>query len=129
MEELRGRFPWLEPDATTVERGLGGRARWWTFGGLRANATLADHLTSRGCPVISRDNLSLTLDASAGLPDLRSLLPSPAGAAALRPASLAIDALETLKFSFCTPRDLCLAALRLRLADPQGVVAVVAGRI
>jgi ATP-dependent helicase Lhr and Lhr-like helicase len=41
IEELRGRFPWLEPDATTLEKVPGGRARWWTFGGLRANATLA----------------------------------------------------------------------------------------
>jgi ATP-dependent Lhr-like helicase len=129
MEELRGRFPWLEPDATTLEKGLGGRARWWTFGGLRANAALADYLTARGCAVVSRENLSLTFDASAGLPLLQSLLPTPAEAEALRPVSLAAAALETLKFSFCTPQDLCLTALSRRFADPRGGRAIVAERV
>jgi ATP-dependent Lhr-like helicase len=123
MEEIRGRFPWLSPEGTTLERPSIGRVRWWTFGGLRANATLADHLQAAGCSVLSRDNLCLTLDASSGVPPLQSLLPSAAEARDLLPPSLAEDALESLKFAFCTPRDLCLRSLRRRLADPRGAAA------
>jgi ATP-dependent Lhr-like helicase len=122
VEELRARFLWLRAEATTLERSSINKARWWTFAGLKANATLADHLNAVGCPVISRDNLALTLDATAGLPQLHDFLPTPEQAAALRPASLADDALESLKFAFCTPRSLCLDALRRRLGDREGVV-------
>lgn len=126
LEEFRGHFPWLRWEATALERGAPGRAHWWTFAGLRANATLADHLTSRGMSVLSRDNLSVTLATSEGLPLLQESLPPPSQAAGLRPVSLAVDALESLKFAFCTPRDLCIAALNQRLADPKGVAATVA---
>jgi ATP-dependent Lhr-like helicase len=126
MNEIRARFPWLDESATTFERFSTTRARWWTFGGLKANAALADHLTSKGCAVLSRDNLALTVDITAGLPLLQSLLPTPDEAARLHPESLAEDALESLKFSFCTPRLLCLAALRHRFSDPTGTTAVVA---
>lgn len=126
MEEVRARFPWLSPDGTTLERSAIGRVRWWTFGGLKANATLADALKAAGCPVLSRDNLALSLDASAGIPPLRSLLPTLGTIKDLRPASLAEDALESLKFADCTPHDLCFAALSQRLADPSGAADIVA---
>ncbi|HYG63503.1 MAG TPA: DEAD/DEAH box helicase [Thermoanaerobaculia bacterium] len=126
LHEFRGRFPWLSQEATSLERGAPGRAHWWTFAGLKANATLADHLAGRGVSVLSRDNLSITLGISEGLPPLQELLPVPSEAAQLRPASLVADAMESLKFAFCTPRDLCFTALSRRLADPQGVAATVA---
>jgi hypothetical protein len=129
MEELRSLFPWLRAGATTLERSSIGKARWWTFAGLKTNATLVDQLQSAGCPVLSRDNLALTLDATAGLPRLHDLLPSPDEAAALRPASLADAALESLKFAFCTPRELCLEALRWRLGDIPAVVATVTAEL
>jgi len=125
LEQIRGRFSWLALDSTTIERVSSGKARWWTFGGLRANAALADHLTSMGCPVLSRDNLALTFDSSAGLTTLQRYLPTVNEAEALRPTSLAADALESLKFAFCTPRNLCLAALSRRLSDPHGVALTV----
>ncbi|HEY0513778.1 MAG TPA: DEAD/DEAH box helicase [Thermoanaerobaculia bacterium] len=129
MDELRGRFPWLRAEATTLERSSIGRARWWTFAGLKANATLADHLQAAGCPVLSRDNLTLTLDATAGLPLLHTFLPTPEEAATLHPESLAEDALESLKFAFCTPQELCLETLRTRLGDAPAVAATVRGTV
>lgn len=129
MEEVRGRFPWLSPDGTTLERSSIGRVRWWTFGGLKANATLADHLQAAGCQVTSRDNLCLTLDASSGIPHLQSLLPTLEETGALLPASLAEEALESLKFAFCTPRELCFKSLSQRLADPVGAAATVAAKV
>ncbi|HEV2847263.1 MAG TPA: ATP-dependent helicase, partial [Thermoanaerobaculia bacterium] len=120
MEEIRGRFQALEPGRTTLERVSTGRVRWWTFAGLKANATLADHLAATGLPVASRDNLGLSFE-SAGLVPLQAHLPTPDEAGALRPVSLADEALESLKLAFCTPPDLCLGALRRRLSDTEGV--------
>lgn len=55
--------------------------------------------------MVSRDNFSITLAVSAGVPPLQSLLPEPAEAETLQPVSLAVEALETLKFAVCTPQD------------------------
>ncbi len=129
MEEVRGRFPGLAPEGTTLEPSSLGRARWWTFAGLKANASLADHLKTVGCPVLSRDNLCLTLDATGGMPLLQRHLPSPAEAAALRPASLAEEALESLKFAFCTPSELAFASLSTRLADPDATARIAAAPV
>ena len=129
MEELRGRFPGLEVDATTLERLSAGRTRWWTFAGLKANATLADHLTAAGSPVASPDNLAITFDTPAGAIPLEERLPKPVEAGALQPRSLALDALESLKFAFCTPQALCLTTLTRRLADPEGTAAVAGMRV
>ncbi len=124
LEEIRARFPWLEKDATLLEPTTPGRARWWTFAGLKANATLADHLARNGCPILGRDNLAITLDVTQGMPLLEALRPSPEEAERLTPQSLADDALESLKFGFCTPEDLCIESLRARLADPAAVRAI-----
>lgn len=126
MEEIRGRFPRLTLEGTTLEHSAIGRARWWTFGGLKANAALADHLKAGGCQVLSRDNLCLTFDATMGLPELRNHLPGPSEADALRPASLAEEALESLKFAFCTPPDLAIGTLSLRLSDPLATARIAA---
>lgn len=121
LEDLRGEHPWLEADRTTLVRETPGRARWWTFGGLCANATLADALERAGQHTTGRDNLSIRLDVTAGMPDLRALLPAPSAAMTLRPDGLAEGAIDSLKFAFCTPRELCLESLRERLADQDGV--------
>lgn len=125
LDGLRERVRWLREGATTLERAAPGRNRWWTFGGLRANSTLADHLAGAGCRVLNRDNFSITLDSSASARSIGALLPNPEQAKTLRPASLARDAVEALKFAFCTPQDLCLSALSQRLADPKAVASIV----
>lgn len=129
LDELRADFPWLTPDSTALERLAPTRTRWWTFAGLKANATLADHLNAKGCPVASRDNLSLTFETLAGVLPLQENLPTPEEAESLRPTSLARDALESLKFAFCTPKELCMEALGRRLGDAKGVVGVVGGTV
>ncbi|MBZ0088797.1 MAG: hypothetical protein K8H90_00300 [Thermoanaerobaculia bacterium] len=121
LEDLRGKFPWLDPTSTSLVSEAPGRARWWTFAGLRANATLASALGAAGRTVLSQDNLSLNLDVSGGRPDLIALLPSPSAASLLRPEGLAERAVESQKFAFCTPRELCLESLRERMADVSGV--------
>jgi ATP-dependent Lhr-like helicase len=129
LDELRAEFPWLTPESTALERLSPTRTRWWTFAGLKANATLADHLNAKGCPVASRDNLSLTFETASGVLPLQENLPTPEEAERLRPTSLAQDALESLKFAFCTPKELCMEALRRRLGDVEGVVGVLDGSV
>lgn len=95
------------------------RARWWTWAGQRANASLSDALgdlaASRG------DDLSIGLDpprASAG--EVRSRL------AGLHPDTLPTPAVaeafaQNMKFSDCLPPVLALEVARQRLIDPPGV--------
>jgi ATP-dependent Lhr-like helicase len=44
LEEVRSELPEIGLDGTIVEQMEGGRFRWWTFAGGRANATLAGFL-------------------------------------------------------------------------------------
>ncbi len=78
MDELCADFPWLTAGATPLERLSPTRTRWWTFAGLKANATLADHLSAAGSLVASRDNLSLTFETASGVLSLQEHLPTPA---------------------------------------------------
>jgi ATP-dependent Lhr-like helicase len=95
--------------------------RWWTFAGLRANATLAEHLGRLSAAGVV-DNFSVPIVPSAtadtlerARAKLRSTLPLdppiPDGAA------------EGLKFGGCLPPELMARRLRSRLADPETVAA------
>ena len=44
IKEIRREFAWLDGDSTAVTVGRSGEVEWWTFGGTRANATLATAL-------------------------------------------------------------------------------------
>jgi ATP-dependent helicase Lhr and Lhr-like helicase len=98
------------------------RARWWTWAGQRANASLSDALgdlaPSRG------DDLSIGLDPPRAsttavrgrLADLHpDTLPTPA---------VAVEFAEHMKFSDCLPPALALEVARQRLIDPLGVQRV-----
>jgi ATP-dependent Lhr-like helicase len=119
-------FPALASEATTLVQEAPEKVRWWTFAGLRANATLTERLAKQGLSVTSRDNFGITLRegstaaVSVALEKLRSTSVDPA------PASLVAEALDGLKFAECVPKDLATAMLRARLADPVGVSGVLA---
>jgi len=118
LADMRNELSFARPDVTSVVI-ESTRARWWTWAGQRANASLGDAIgdlaSSRG------DDLSIGLDperASSGL--LRERL------AGLHPDTLptpgvAADYAENMKFSDCLPETLALEVARQRLVDPVGV--------
>ncbi len=127
---LQERFGWLSRDSTALVREKSGRTRWWTFAGLRANATLADALARRGRGILTRDNLSISFNEDAGADglaeDLRVIRD---GAAELVPIALAQEAADMLKFSYCLSAGLALGVVQSRLADPPAVVATAAASV
>jgi len=123
LAEARSEFSLARPGVTSVVIEPT-RARWWTWAGQRANATLSDALgdlaASRG------DDLSIGLDpvrASSKaikeqLADLHpDILPAP---------SIAADFADNMKFSDCLPEPLAIEVARQRLLDPEGVKRVLA---
>ncbi len=121
LADVRGDFPFARRSRVPVVIEPT-TARWWTWAGQRANASLADALgdlaTSRGDDLSigldpGRASASAVVDAVSGLhPDT---LPTP---------GIAGEFAENMKFSDCLPEVLALEVARRRLLDPHGVERV-----
>lgn len=125
LEEIRGEFRFARPDSTSVVIEPT-RARWWTWAGGRANATLSDALgdlaASRG------DDLSIGLDPPrASTAEVARRL-EPLHPDTLPTPSIAHDFADNMKFSDCLPDTLALEVARQRLVDPSGVNRVLRER-
>jgi ATP-dependent Lhr-like helicase len=118
LADLRSEFSFARPGTTSVVIEPT-RARWWTWAGQLANASLSDSLgelaASRG------DDQSIGLDPQRAstaevrrrLRDLHpDTLPTP---------GIAADFAENMKFSDCLPPALAMEVARQRLVDPPGV--------
>ncbi len=121
LADVRADFAFARPSTAPVVI-ESTTARWWTWAGQRANATLSDALgelaATRG------DDLSIGLDphqasSAAVLEKISGLntemLPTPVVAA---------EFADNMKFSDCLPAVLALEVARQRLIDPAGVQRV-----
>ena len=108
----------VHPGGTVISRGPQGDVRWWTWAGLRANATLIATLGDMADTAQRVEEFFVRLrdDATpeawkAALTDIEERLCLPA-----------VDdkALDGLKFSVALPRHLAEATLAARLADLNG---------
>jgi ATP-dependent Lhr-like helicase len=117
LEALRSTHSWAASGTTTLVMDDRGRARWWTFAGWKANLWLAAAAAELRRDVAAVDDLSIAVDATTSVDDLRQAL---AGAVA-QPLELApwivTEAVDGLKFSECLPRDLAFAVVARRLED------------
>ncbi|WP_435122599.1 DEAD/DEAH box helicase [Micromonospora tulbaghiae] len=112
----------VHPGGNVIVRDKDGDLRWWTWAGLRTNATLTSTLGQVIDPVERFDDCSIRLRedltpsgwrAAASQADERLCLPE-------------IDekALNGLKFSAALPRRLAIATLAARSADLEGAAAI-----
>jgi ATP-dependent Lhr-like helicase len=110
-----------------------GRERWWTFGGLKANATLGSLLRKNGFTPLATDSLSISLASDRGTSSVAAILEQ-----ARRNELEAEDleffardpaAIESLKFWFCLPPTLGESILQARWKDAEAVAAVLASPI
>jgi ATP-dependent helicase Lhr and Lhr-like helicase len=124
LQEAQSEFRWLDPECTSLIRG-DDQIQWWTFAGLRANATLTDSL--RNIPAAGFDNLCIRFDRGIPLEALEksitNLREHPPKFAPVADLERAID---QLKFSTCLPRQLAERMLAVRLADPDAVAGILA---
>jgi ATP-dependent Lhr-like helicase len=127
LDELRAELSWVRGEGTVLARETGARLKWWTFGGLLANAALArgfEELTGRKAVA---DNFALTLPADAGtdavLDALRRLRER--DPATLVPP-IPDQALDELKFSDCLPPALARRTLEARVHRPGDIARLLA---
>jgi ATP-dependent Lhr-like helicase len=120
IEEIRHDFDWLESDSTVVRIGRCGAVEWWTFGGTRANATLARALAETTQSRVDPDGFSLTFETRLSLDDIQEAIQKVRSddVASLRPF-IDADAVGGLKFSECLPDHLAIAMLEQRLSDAE----------
>ena len=119
LAEARETAPDLvHPGGTVISRGPAGDVRWWTWAGLRANATLIATLGDMADTAqrVEEFFVRLRSDATpqawkAALTDVEERLCLP---------SVDDKALDGLKFSVALPRHLAEATLAARLADLDG---------
>ncbi|MEU5566140.1 DEAD/DEAH box helicase [Micromonospora musae] len=112
----------VHPGGTLVVRDKDGDARWWTWAGYRANATLISTLSDIADPSQRYDDASIRLR-----PDLdREILRKSLADASERVCLPEVNpkALAGLKFSEALPERLAVATLAARLADIPGAAAV-----
>jgi ATP-dependent Lhr-like helicase len=119
MTEIRHEYAWLDAESTVLLQS-GGELEWWTFGGSRANATLARQLAVETEAAVRHDCFELTFQPPAKLLDIEQAIASlrSQDVTSMYPAvdELAIDG---LKFSECLPTDLATEMLERRLQDPD----------
>lgn len=108
----------VHPGGTVISRGPGGDVRWWTWAGLRANATLIATLGDMADSAQRIEDFFIRLrdDVTpemwkAALADAEERLCLP---------SVDDKAVDGLKFSAALPRHLAEATLAQRLADLDG---------
>ena len=125
MEAIRADFPWLTADESNVLVSSDGDTTWWTFGGGRANAALAQELARRTGARVTSDNFAVRFpvkfDARAAeqlVQDLVDVVPEQIIPQASE------QALDGLKFSECLPLDLATRVVQARLSDDRGVAEV-----
>ncbi|WP_432957278.1 DEAD/DEAH box helicase [Micromonospora haikouensis] len=114
----------VHPGGSLVVRAEGGDLTWWTWAGLRANATLAATLSEVVDPMQRYDDYTLRLRADLDRSQWRSLV-ADAGQRICLP-EVNTRALAGLKFGVALPERLARATLAARLADLPGAAAVLA---
>jgi ATP-dependent Lhr-like helicase len=103
--------------ATVVSSDLaGGRTKWWTFGGLMANAALANMITREGGSVSQFDNYFVEIESSGPLQSVKALVEaiSPSQVEELSPA---INPSIRIKFWECLPKKYQEKFIEARFVD------------
>ena len=112
----------VHPGGTLVVQDRDGEARWWTWAGYRANATLISTISELTDPTQRPDDASIRLRAGLSRDELRSGLAATAGRVCLPVVDDA--AVNGLKFNAALPPRLAVATLATRLADVPAAEAV-----
>jgi len=119
---LRLDYGWLSPEPGTHLVCTNSDTTWWTFAGLRANASLAPALSQATESQVAHESFSLTFEPHVAVDRIEAAIRSLLGQ---RDADLlpTIDAraLESLKFVECLPEDLAVGILQRRLRDELAV--------
>lgn len=130
IAEIRDEYPWLKTDSSAAVYTGGGEIEWWTFGGSRANATLARKLASVTREKVDHDSFTLTFHPSLKLQDIEEAIKtiSSQDVADMYPT---VDeaAIDGLKFSECLPKEIAIEMLERRLQDADATCYVIQEKV
>jgi ATP-dependent Lhr-like helicase len=121
LDARRAERPWVTVGATTLFSEAGGRTRWWTFAGWKANLALGFAASSLRTTVAAIDDLSVAVDPGTSLDDLRTVIAGTSSESFDIAPWVVADAVEGLKFAECLPDQLARTVITRRLADPASV--------
>ena len=121
LVEMRQHFSWVDTTATAIVRDTAGASRWWTFAGLRANTMLGELIGTHRLPTAREENLSIRLKDGTGAEDLNGRLDQVDAEANDAVFPITDEAVASLKFSACLPRELAERTLRARNSDRPAV--------
>jgi ATP-dependent Lhr-like helicase len=125
IQQIRQEFGWLDDDSTVVTAGSTGAVEWWTFGGTRANATLANALSKATGSRVDSDGLGLTFESRITSREIESALEEvrSVDVASMAP-TVDEDAIGGLKFSECLPQRFAVEMLKHRLSDRKSTIKI-----
>ncbi|MGM0490558.1 MAG: DEAD/DEAH box helicase, partial [Planctomycetota bacterium] len=125
LAAVRTEFPWVRSNDSAVLIDANGATTWWTFGGFRANATIAGRLRDLLDSQIDFDSFTLNFATDVTSHDLEHAL-NALGEQAPDTWCAAIDpqAIDGLKFSECIPADVATAMLSARVRDVLAIASV-----
>lgn len=130
LDTVRAEFSWCENGSTAFVVDDEGKAKWWTFGGLLANAALAERLTRDGLRAGQADNFGIPVEAVAPGTTVEQVL---SGLRGTNPddvvTPVADGAVDDLKFSQCLPRALATRMLQRRMTDAGAIRSVLSERV
>jgi ATP-dependent Lhr-like helicase len=119
LAEVRTDFGWLMSGQTALVTERDGRVRWWTFGGLHANAALAAGLRALGATTARLDNFSIGLEGDVPSPMFGDLRARAEAGTLWSPVDE--RAVAGLKFNECLPSDVAVRMLSHRTTDRDGI--------
>lgn len=124
MEGVRGKFPWVTAEGTTVVSD-DGQVSWWTFAGQKANAALAPAIADVTHVATTSDSLTIEFEQVVPLEAVQRAVEElqPRDPATLLP-NVSPAALDGMKFSDCLPPALAIHMLGMRTRDPAAVEQV-----
>jgi len=129
LARLRSEHQWVRPDSTSLVVDGGGRARWWTFAGWRANLWLARAAAGLRREVAAVDDLTVALDPGTTTEELRRAVSDATGESIDLTPWVTAEAVDGLKFSECLPQSLATAVVTRRLADDESTARALGERL
>jgi len=131
MSQVREEFDWLDSGKTVaITSAADGVFTWWTFGGKRANAAIAERLREVTALPFTFTNLTVELNRAisheAFYEAIKSLQLDPPWR---NPQNNLEKAINGLKFSICIPPNLAEEMLQVRLGDKEAVMAILSEEI
>jgi len=122
LTELHAECVDIDDQSTTLRREATGQARWWTFGGGRANGQLQQALQPEIADEAVPRNLDIGILPHVGVEALHAALRRLSSQSKdWAAATVDLPAAAGLKFAECLASRLALTVIAARLSDPTGV--------